>query len=493
MRAAARTPLGINVFTVTFERPEVSGSVITYRWSANEPVGFFRRNAFFVDYVDIAPSEDDFDALISPLLGVFSAPLKALNRPVRLVFPQAVSDQLVRLWTNHSENEVWQVEPLRNDPPYPLSQNFALKRQDVRNVGILLGGGKDSMFALATACEIFGADRVRAINYAHIPRSPRTHGVRQKTVLHAPVEEVLGVEVVHVVTDVRRSLTRLYEKHIGMPLFFALMLPIVAAHDLSVVTCSNEFTHYWVRNAADESPRFYYKRFRPEFDRYLSSGLSALTGRPVQICNPNFAVSKHVAFKIISERYPRTLKALVMCETSLSVKVHWCSNCWKCAEYAFLCLSMQTPCELDLNKFLLESMYVTNLLAVDRSGDKPIERQGGNYGWVREVRGAPVHFATLCHSLASIDEVHARERLSALAFQNLGALMDLYGNKRYPVFDGFVEGHLKQIGLPYEPELREILAAHCAPTKSDEVSFLSRNADVSLRPDAVLEVKEIHS
>lgn len=486
----------------------VEGSVVEFFvQESGGSTPLLQRPSFFFEY----PPDVDLGSLdrlffYNLFLGALSGPLRALIEPVVVQLPEAVPEALAELWVNHARAANVSVEPTR---PGRLSFDPGLRPADVASprVGLLLGGGKDSLFAFGVLRELFGIESVIPLSYSYSELGPVQHRERRLKFCENPLQRNTGAEIAPVFTNIRGSLIHRLSLQTGNALYLASVPPIAKHFGLTYVVHANEMNHYWVEERPDGSPFFSNRMTRPEYDRYASMATNQLLGTLFEVINLNFAVSKHSAFRMLSERYADLMPSLFMCESTLEME-KWCGQCWKCFEYIMLCLDSGHPCEIDISTYMQTSPFLHQLIARSRElSGAGVLGDGGNLPWSDEVRGADVHFSTMCHSFNAVrlpDALPRRARLfrrrwprsrgmTSLDEDSVVALAQLkawYGNKSYDVFDGYSAGHLKLLDLPFGPAYEDLLSGSLEAVDESHY-FLSRDRQVWLRPEIGCSIEDV--
>ena len=347
-------------------------------------------------------------------------------------------------------------------------------------IAVLLGGGKDSMATLGMLAELYGEDNVAAIVMAHHPRNSRQHRLRHEAQLIRPLLANTPIHNIYLQTSIRNCFSKQnHTRQSGLVLYFATLLPYWLLRRINTVTFSYEFTLFFVRQIKG-SVEFGHPAARTESIERLADELGTAYSMPCNLVNPNSGLSKHVAFRVLANRYPAYLKALFMCEGTLDRELKWCSQCWKCFEYIMMCLVEKVPCEIDIDSYLDESRYISNLF--EQAEKLKRHPDTGNLVWSKAFGGHAVHYGTMCHSFARLDLDYVESNLSEASASKLRQMKDWFGQRAFPLFECYVPEFMDRLSLQKRDELVSILEEYCGPCGDGDDSFLLANEWVSLCP-----------
>ncbi|WP_144550542.1 hypothetical protein [Bacillus sp. X1(2014)] len=455
--------------------PKLKNDTITYSWNFSEDPGIFKKNEFYIKYQEIDISKLDIKICLEIFVSLMIPILRTYNKEVTVILPHEIPEDTVNYWLSYNEASNIKVFPTVKSY---VSSNF-IKPLENKKIGILFGGGKDSLYAYKVNKELFGVENlliisyVFPINYADIKRLDDR---RDNFALNRLKED--GANIQKVYTNLRSIFAEYsYFNTIHTQLYFSMSYPLYIEHGLSYLTYSYEFTHYWNLDE-DNKEMFYFKKSRAEFDSFLSEYLSKRLGSSFQIFNSNYYLSENLAFKILNDRY-NALEELMMCEAVADPSIKWCMKCNKCGEFVLYSLANKHESNaLDYNYFLSESDYI-NKTIINTEKYNNSRNNDGNVSWYDGLI-IGLHYMSFCHMIHSIDLDFWSTKLEEKALTNLRKLKGWFGNKSYEVLDSYLLGGLLAINHPYEKDIINILNEHAPQIDSDVIEILFGNSKVKI-------------
>lgn len=457
------------MITVYVEPITVDGDRVSFSWEPTKAINILKKNSFFLKYDGVDLSSVSTDVHWNSFLAIMLPILDSIGEQVLIVFPESIPSYLVETWVNFHEIRNTTVFPLvkSNIPQY----NPAVKNNSSENIGILFGGGKDSSYTLSLLSEFYKKENITIISYV-FPQDSRLFTDidmrREKFTLNV-LETELNLKVQKIYTDIRATLINQETANkIHTAIYTGTVIPIILKNNINYLTYSYEFNHYFT-SYYDSNDEFYsFKRSRPEYDDYLSQRSNSLFSTEFAIKNFNYFISETVAFKVLTRRYPNSLKYLLMCESTTDPNVKWCTKCAKCAEFVLysMCYKYEQN-EIDLNSFFVESNYINRILNLK---DKLKRNNDGNMEW-NSLFINYLHYQSFCHVIASIDNEYASSKLNGVALENYKILKDWFGNKEYPIYESFIEPAFEQVQIPMADSIKKLLVQYCPITK-DMPSYL---------------------
>jgi hypothetical protein len=154
-----------------------------------------------------------------------------------------------------------------------------------------------------------------------------------------------------------------------------------------------------------------------------------------------------------------------------------------------MCLVEKVPCEIDIDTYLAESRYISNLFEqaeqLERNPDT------GNLVWSKAFGGHAVHYGTMCHSFAHLDLDYVDSTVSEASSSKLRQMKDWFGHREFPLFDCYVPDFMDRLSLQKRAELVAILDEYCRPCGDGGDNFLLANQWVSLCPQLRYELSNI--
>lgn len=474
-----------STFHLHVEPARFEGSRVLLTWRVEPESDLFRLQTAFFDLPDLDLGAVPDRVWYAMLFAHLAKAADATGRLWVFHFPVPIEVGLLLPWAEYFQlNNVRVDRSCLVDAPIPAGP---VSRESDTPIGVLLGGGKDSMLTLGLMGEVYGRDNVTPIVMGHNPHGSRKHRLRHEAQLVVPLREHTGKQTLYLESSVRRCFrTRLSSRQSGLVLYLATLLPYWLTGRLTTVLFSYEFTLLYVQKR-NGSPVFAHPQARLESVQRLAQGLTRSHATPVNIGNLNACLSKHVAFRVLARRYPDHLRALFMCEALLDKRVKWCGNCWKCFEYVLMCLIEKIPCEIDVSRYMTEASYIASVFTAAES--LAIHDATGNLRWSKAFGGHAVHYGTMCHSFFRLDLDHVKSIADDAAHARLAQMKSWFGNRAFPLFDSYLPTVLDRVGLTKTQELASVLAEYSEPCRNENESFLMSDAWVSLRTDLRSDVR----
>lgn len=443
----------------------VAGDTLCFEWRESVAANLFRAPRFFVRYPGVDLERSSPEARWAVFLGLVMPLYAYAFKTLSVVLPESVDRELVSLWLSYHDLGNVRIGPLHD------GVIAAPAVAEPQRVGILFGGGKDSLFAAGVLQELFGPENVTLLScvFPTQKRNVKQVEARRDAFALQPVTRVLGVGAQKLITDLRGVLRRGTDTHrLHSSLYHALYAPLVPALGLDLITHSNEFNHYWTAPGKQGlMPRFNYRRSRPEYDDFVAARLGGVLGRPFQIKNLNFCLSKEGSVRVLQQRYPALLDEIMMCEATPDPRQRWCGKCYKCFQYALYALYFDLrPRELDLRWFFADSPFVDKALRAIAEA-----REGGvASGWLASL-SSRASFPSFCHLLATVDLAAVRARLDARGFAHFLAVRDQFPLMPNPLLEGYMVRALDRLGPPRRAALERLLAAHLQPVEDTVIKL----------------------
>lgn len=351
-----------------------------FSWNWEESEQYIKDSTFYYDFgtsiVNI--NRQYFDYL---QIGILFSIWKDCET-VDLTSTYPISIEIITHWMKY-----WDFDGLNYNPPKQsiftkiknrllISNDNSSSKIKPQNIGLLFGGGKDSMMGAGVLDEIISKPReLILLSFLH----PNSSGAdfaeklrqrRQQLVLN-PVKNLLKVKVKIIKTDLLgRAMSQKvrYSPHIAI---YSAAMPIIAElFSISEVYFNYEMPHYWVYENESDIPTPYFRRSRPEYLVYTSNFLSKLLNHQFYIGNMSYSTNINLHFKILLKRYPHLWNIALTCERRLSINERYCHDCHKCFfTMLFGLLYSNIPNELSPN-LLMSGQFYEKL--IHYAQDKPI-------------------------------------------------------------------------------------------------------------------------
>ncbi|WP_253448866.1 hypothetical protein [Natronospira proteinivora] len=435
--------------TVRPDRPRVEGSTLHLSWTQSGGGPLFRHCHCFIRY----PRQSLENLPPAIAWSVFSGLIASLyarhHQELTLHFPEPIPRMALAPWLDLHRCDNVVAGPLKESeaPGAPSTS-------EPEHIGILFGGGKDSLATLGLMGELFGYQRLTLLSCVFPERSRYLRTVEQRRDRHAlgPIRGRTGVRVQKIISNLRCQIGEdASSRALHTGLYHALALPMTRQLGLELVTHSNEFNHYWTSTQPNR-PRAGFARSRPEADDFLADALSRLLQQPLSIKNPNFCIGKDGAIRLLKERYPGLLTSLMMCESVTDPNQRWCGNCYKCFQYAIYRLALNLPdAGLDPQTFFAESEWVQDHLA--RASQAKVGQ------WLPEL-SSRASFPAFSHLFHQHPPDTLAKQLSGQAKAHFLALTRPFPREPHPATQAWMQAALDKLAPPRTRQLAAILDQH---------------------------------
>lgn len=457
--------------------PKINKDTVTYTWKFNQDPKIFKKNEFYIQYDGMDITKIDINCFYEIFISLMIPILKHHKQDILIVLPQEISNGTVNFWLSYNEANNVKVFPTVNSSIEKVKASSNSEKH--KKMGILFGGGKDSLFAYKINKEIFGVENllivsfVFPINYANKRDLDKR---RDKLALNNLKDD--GAQIQKVYTNFRSNfLLYSYFNTTHTQLYFSMSYPLYIEYGLSFLTYSYEFTEYWNLDHQNNE-NYHFKKSRPEFDLFLSQYLGNRFANDLKVFNSNYYLSENLAFRILKDRY-NSLKEIMMCESVTDPEQKWCMKCNKCGEYVLYSLAAKFESEeIDFSDFLINSDFIKKTITQTENKEIDINNDG-NVNWFEGLI-SPIHYMSFCHMIHSIDMDFWRDKLNPEAINNVAKLKLWFGNKSYPILDCFIGEALNQLQLPFSEKLKAILNQCTFEDHSKVLEILYANTQVKI-------------
>ena len=461
-------------------KPKVDNDTVSYSWNFSHEQEIFKRNQFYIKYEGVDLTSLDSTVFYEIFVSLMIPILRESKREYLIMLPEGIPAKTAGFWLNYNETDNVSVYPLTEEPAILQAK----RKKAGKKIGILFGGGKDSLYAYHLNKEIFGKDNMLVISFTFpmdMSQKNKLDERRDNFALNHIRND--GVSVQKVITDFRSIFkTYSYFNATHTQLYYSMCYPLYGEHNLSYLTYSYEFTHYWNIDQQGNT-RFNFKKSRAEFDAFLSQYFTERFSRYFKVFNSNYYVSENSAFQLLKQRYG-ALEDLMMCEAVADPTVKWCTKCKKCGEYVLYSLANRYESnEIDFNAFLTESDFMKKLI-VETEAKQENRNGDGNVSWYNGLI-TPLHYMSFCHMIHSIDLSYWADKLNEPALEAVKKLKSWFGNKSYDILDHYLPEAVKALDLPFEHQLLAILKESLNPLDEERVEILY--ADTKVKMDLTLE------
>jgi hypothetical protein len=413
--------------TLYIYTPKVLGRSVNFRFSCDEIVPDVTSFDFQVDYecdISSLPVAVHYNTALAYILAPVSTYEHLNGHGLNIVLEDAQTKSLVEFWTEYHGLKHSTVSPVSNSDMAPVSKKKSNVAKPI--FGILFGGGKDSMFTLSLLRAIYPADQVKLISF-NIPTTLNIKSAledRRDRLSLDNAKRIFDVEVIKVSTSARASMGT----HLHTELYAGPLLPVLMANDITHVTFSYEYPHYFTRT--QEGPQVHFRRSRDEMNEALSQVYTKILGSSFTFFNANRFVTEVSAFEyLVSSMKPEDLsQSLMMCEASVE-DARWCLNCHKCAQCALYSLLFNINFDqLDVSAFFENSPWIGRMLS--QIGSRGLEGPDAPPMKRRYFPGlcANLHYDSFRATLSRLSK-QPQKSLSESAQANLDRLVKVFAEE----------------------------------------------------------------
>ena len=353
------------------------GNKVTFSWKQDVEEEFVRNSSFFYDFHDIDIQEIPESYLFNILFGIMFPSWTKMEQ-VEISSSVKLPLEIFLLWKKYT-NAVNIVLKSETIPTPRLDIN------EGNEIGLLFGGGKDSMMGLGVLSEIFPEKSIKLLSFLH-PQSSGTDFKdkllrrRQNLVLDY-VEHLRNCEVVLIETDYLGKCLNQDAKNAPHISFYTSTFPILTkSMGITDFIFNYEIPHYWTNKKNDSVYTPFFKSSRPEFIKFLSHEYSALQNREIAITNMGAPTGINIHYKIVQERYPELFTYTLTCETILDMNKRFCLKCNKCFYYFLYTNSVGVNDQhFDSEEFLTGPYFEEKLSKLFENQQKPKSGENGKF------------------------------------------------------------------------------------------------------------------
>lgn len=451
-------------------RPRVVFDTVYFSFTPSHEMTEWSVYDFYMKYEGLNIENIDINVQYNTFIGLFLGFIsytKYIHFTINLIFEDSIALETINLWINYfkiSNVSFFPIELIK------LSTNKTELNLEYNTVGILYGGGKDSLAALSIFSEVFENKKIIIIPYVtSVSSDYRLKNQKRDKFAINPVREYFQVTVQKVYSNI---LQRIGYGRLGMELYFASIVPLLIKYNIGFLTSSLEYCHYWIKQNNKikkaefdlEEKQISFRTTRNEVLLFLSERYSRFIGSITRILNFNFCLSELSAFKYLGLKHSNFIELIMMCESIENKDIKWCQNCTKCATFVLFCLFFNIDQnDIDVDQFFSSSGWI---LKIKKYLSKSLENNkfmpGSNYTWFPALTFL-LHFDSFCHVIYSLnlEKIKIDYNLSLKSYENLLLLKKLYGNLEYPAEPKAYLDALKVISL--QPEIEKKIIDAISP------------------------------
>ncbi|MFM5753443.1 hypothetical protein ACET52_01090 [Aeromonas veronii] len=448
---------------IKVKKPIIFEDGFTFEWESEFEIEIFRRQSITFRYRDITSlSEASINSIYSAFLAVFIRLLSQLKAErFKINLSDDIDTDIISCWINYTRAENITFNNHKDNPNYfkkfsdtrSKFNGFDL-RDNCKKIGVLFGGGKDSLSSVLTLKEVCKDSDISLISFNYWHSHVTNRFIRREQYSINPLRQKTSLSLQYVDIDYRCCLKNQKYDNTFLERYISSLGIFVECLNLDLLTYSFEFTHY---HRLDGN-RVYYGSSLPEEIDAISHLYQNLTGRLVNITNNSYFISERSAFKIISAKFPNYLENIFMCEATTDTKVKWCAKCKKCFEYCIYCLENgHRPLEIDFESLLLSDFGTTLINEINKQ-PKNIHSEP-NKKWLPNL-GSHLHYESMCSVIYNINTNLVNSICSTEeGLSRWKTIKQSYGNINFKITEEFIEPAFEKTSLPRKEQYLRFISS----------------------------------
>jgi len=399
----------IECLNVEFRRPKIERKKVIFEWEACFLDEYFREGRNYASIEYHSEVKLNLSICYTQLIGQFFPIISGLkpNNKINVCFPDPVKKSDIDVWTRLKNIEnVRVVSKIHDDKKSALPQ---ISINGEKKIGLLYGGGKDSLAALKLFNDLY-PDAKKSILRIHWSKQSigRQKALFTKKIME-PLRKDFEIEYLDCTNDIYRNMKkREFAQLMGFAFYHASCLPYYLSNNFLYVNFSIDSLDFPTsEGSAKNKKSIRFASARPEKSLHMTEFMKK-RGFSTKIRNVSFGIPGYLHFELLAKGERKYLKHIYMCENTFK---RWCFNCRKCLSLALLALRYEydpKPAEFDLREFFENGEYINNKV-------KP-ELEIGNQGYSKIYTHTKHHAAT-AQVLKLIDENYAKAQLSDSGFE----------------------------------------------------------------------------
>jgi hypothetical protein len=351
------------------------GNKVTFSWKQDVEEEFVKDSTFFYDFhqIDIKAIPNAY--FYNILFGIMFPSWRNMG-DIEIVSTENLPYEIFHLWKKYTN--ATNIVLKSGTEPTPK-----LKLLQENEIGLLFGGGKDSMMGLGVLSEIYPDKSIKLLSFLH-PQSLGTDFKekllkRRQNLVLDHVEHLRNCEVVLIETDYLGKCLNQDAKNAPHITFYTSTFPILSSTlGITEFVFNYEIPHYWTNKKDNVEYTPFFKSSRPEFIDFLSTQFSNLQNNEINITNMGAPTGINTHYKIVQKRYPDLFPYTLTCETILDMNKRFCLKCNKCFYYFLYTNSVgESDEEFDNEKFLSGPYFEERLNNLFEDKQKPSINENG--------------------------------------------------------------------------------------------------------------------
>jgi len=411
--------ISMTVSMIQFKRPIISDNKVRFEWDKCFIDEYFRDDMNFVSIEYHADVELNLSICYSQLMGMFFPIISGLcSNEVQVSFPDPVSKSETEAWLSFKNiSNITVISKLT-----AANENSgSISHTGIEKIGLLYGGGKDSLAALKIFNELY-PNYEKSMMRIHWSKQSigRQKALFEREVIK-PLKEDFDIEYLDCTNDIYRNMKSAKTAQLmGFSFYHASCLPFYLSNNFLYINFSIDSLDFPTsQNELHSGNSMHFLSARPEKSEIIT-GLLERRGSSSILRNISFGIPGYLHFEILMKGDKRYLKHIYMCENTYK---RWCFNCRKCFSLAILSLKYGYNPEtsgFDIIDFFKNSEYITNRINPDMDLIA--------HGQFSKLYSHSKHYAATCSVLNSIDQEQVRAQLTENEVELFNKLKHRFGD-----------------------------------------------------------------
>ena len=244
------------------------GNKVTFSWKQDTEETLVKNSSFFYNFhqIDIKTIPNAY--FYNILFGIMFPSWRNMG-DIEIVSTENLPYEIFHLWKKYTN--ATNIVLKSGTEPTPK-----LKSLHENEIGLLFGGGKDSMMGLGVLSEIYPEKSIKLLSFLH-PQSLGTDFKekllkRRQNLVLDHVEHLRNCEVVLIETDYLGKCLNQDAKNAPHITFYTSTFPILSSTlGITEFVFNYEIPHYWTNKKDSTKYTPFFKSSRPEFTDFLST------------------------------------------------------------------------------------------------------------------------------------------------------------------------------------------------------------------------------
>lgn len=407
---------------VYLKRPTITNNRVNFSWASTSAINNCFFQDFYVEYPGIDLNESNISDHYNTALGILLSSFYKTDEEAIFMCEDEIPEWMASLWISYHSCDKVRIFPLEENSSKEIFRETKTTKKP--HVGILFGGGKDSMFTLDLFRKILPNDKITLLSFTipdlHVSLDELE--IRRHKYALLPAMESYDVETCTVRTNVRGR----FQNTLHIELYLACLLPVIRALEITDLTFSYEYCHYWAQSSSGRE-QLDFKRSMPEYTELVSRAYSRHLDIKLSIFNSNHCMTELSSFGYFVDSLKKKRTKIMMCESTGSTDKKWCCSCTKCAEFVLYSLFYgYDQKEININEFFKNSPYIKDVIFKIYNLEKMLGKNSNLNEMYFPKLTADFHYDSFRFVLSSF-KGKVFDSLEADANKNLAKLIEVYG------------------------------------------------------------------